>query len=157
MKSIFTILFLFTFSKSFSQYTAYWSTGNKEIGVVSYEIQQTSDTTKKWNTLATILPIKKDSVNEYNYGLSDLPYYYRVQANMLKNNKFFTKTIKVSSGTLPVNIINISIKNKVMQWTTQNESNISYYVIEETKDGVNYVETIRVQPKGNSTYKVNLK
>ena len=156
MKSIFTILFLFTFSKSFSQYTAYWTTGDKEIGVVSYEVQQATDTTKGWHTLATIQPIKKDT-NLYNYGLPDLPYFYRVKANMLKNNKFFTKILQVQSGTLPVNIINISIKNKVMQWTTENESNISYYVIEETKDGVNYVETIRVQPKGNSTYKVNLK
>ena len=58
---------------------------------------------------------------------------------------------------MPVNIINVYTQNGFLNWTSGNENNLDYYSIEESVDGVHFIETERVIPKGNSTYKINLK
>lgn len=49
-------------------------------------------------------------------------------------------------------ITNVFIQDSYLTWTTTNEDNVQYFIIEEG-DGQNFIEINRIVPKGASVYK----
>lgn len=153
MRKVFLILFLIPFNTFAQNDSLVWTTNN-ELGVISFAVQQSLDTAN-WNTLAQVSPRRKDT-NIYSFSLPVNNSYYRVVANMLGGIKYRTKPDLLTS-VLPVELSNISVFGKILRFTSNNENNLKSYIIYESIDGINWEQTVIVQPKGNSDYKVQLK
>lgn len=152
MKILTTILFSLV-AFNLNAQSVHWVTSD-ETFVQNYILQSATDTNLIWRNVEMVSPLKKDK-NEYAIAITDKNIYYRVDAQMPKSHFYSTKIFVGSS--LGVDVTNMQISNKVFSWTSQNESNLKYYSMEESVDGINFVETGRIYPKGNSDYKFNLK
>ena len=60
---------------------------------------------------------------------------------------------------LPIELISFyanCVNNSVfLKWTTASETNNDYFTIEQSEDGVNYLEKAKVNGAGNSTHTIN--
>jgi len=70
----------------------------------------------------------------------------------------FGGTAQLDCGVLPLSIIDFSIKcnnyNKLLKWTTQNENNIDYFIVEGSLNGKDFEEIKKVYTIGNSNFKI---
>ena len=59
-----------------------------------------------------------------------------------------------ASGVVPVNLKNFEVtssgKTVVANWQTATEQNLSYFSLQKSSDGKKYVETVRIDARGNS-------
>jgi len=140
VRIIITILFLFISANIFSQYVAHWTPTGQRLD----SVQQSIDSIN-FKTIAIV----KGGVDTCK--VPGPTYYYRLKSGSVISNKVLVYE------AMPVNIINVYTQNGFLNWTSGNENNLDYYSIEESVDGVHFIETERVIPKGNSTYKINLK
>ncbi|HXU28546.1 MAG TPA: hypothetical protein VN698_15045 [Bacteroidia bacterium] len=144
------ILLLFNF-KSYGQDYLVFKTNN-EVGVVSYNVQQSADK-NTWVNISTIQPLKKDS-NTYTYPLS-VADNYRIAANM-KSNIYYTAILyyapqSPNSVTISKTKISTSWWTDKLTWTTTNENNVAYYLIEYTS-GASWKQLVNIVDKGNGNY-----
>lgn len=154
MKNITTIILLFTTTFSRAQF-ANWVTKPDELGVVNYIIQSSSDSTAGWKDIATFKPQRLKDTNFYSFPIPLTNIYYRVAADMGKN--FYYTSARLAMMPLSVQITNLSIQNNIFRWTSSNESNILYYIIEQSRDGVNWIQEQIVYPQGDGDYKITVK
>lgn len=147
------IIILLNF-KSYGQDSLIFKT-NSEIGVVSYAVQQ-SNNQNNWVNVSTIQPQKKDS-NIYSYPVT-VPDYYRISAN-LGIGIYYTGILYYTPQNVPVkNSVTVS-NTKVstswwtdkLSWTTKNETNVAYYLIEYTS-GASWNKLAAIVAKGNGNY-----
>ncbi len=134
MKKIIAILLLF--GSANAQDIAKWTPTGAKIDSVQ---QKTAG--GKWVTIQTVF-------GGINTAIIPGPvYYYRVKGS----NGITTNSVLVYKLT-PILMSNFSIVNHVLSWRSQNETNILYYSIQESSDGVNFRETERVPAKGGGIY-----
>lgn len=144
MRLIFTILSFFILQNLFAQDSAMWNSGGHTL----YQLQKSYDGVN-WVTIGTIK--SKLSDNSFTYQSANLSGgYFRVKADNV-----ISDTILIATVT-PVKIINVSLQNGVLSWTSENEDNLDYYSISESMDGIHFTEIKRVKAIGNQTYKVVL-
>lgn len=148
MKIIITILFSFLFLQSFSQDSIQIEINYQE-GIRGYQLQYSKDTSVVESSQDFSLPTT-DGI--YQQPVNIYAGFYRI--HVLGVNQY--TEWKIVASTLPVEVTNVTVKNGVITWTSHNED-LKYYSIEESVDGINFVETGRVQPKGDSEYKFILK
>jgi hypothetical protein len=149
---VLVFIFLFLSSKIFAQSDSLiWKTNN-ELGVVSYNVQQSSNQAN-WINISNVRPLKKDS-NTYSYQVS-VPNYYRISANMA-NNIYYTGILYYTpqvqnSVTVSNQKVSTSWWSDKLTWVTTKESNVTYYLIEYSS-GTNWVTLTKIVDKGNSSY-----
>lgn len=138
-------------------YSIFWNT-NSEIGVRNYEVQISQDTVN-WTVLSTVIPTLNPDSNNYSLPLSFvLNSWVRINANMLQGN-YYTKPIfvVVDSAANNPSIINPvyfrGAYTDILSWNTLNEKNaVNYYLIEKSKDSINFNSTKQITAKGDSKY-----
>ena len=147
---IILIILLFNI-KSYGQDSLVWKTNN-ELGVVSYNVQQSSNQAN-WINLSTVNPLKKNS-NTYYY-LVSVPNYYRISANMV-NNIYYTGILYYTppvqnSVTISNQKVSSSFWVDKIQWTTSKEVNVNYYLIEYSS-GNSWIKLAAIVAKGSGSY-----
>lgn len=156
MKVILAIFF-FTAIKSYAQKYDITLVTNSEVGVSTMQIQKSTDN-RNWQPYYQVISSNPKDTNYYNIPLPVTPnIFYRADALMINNKHFYSRPI-LYPVVLSTNLINIANLNKSLTFTSTNEVvNLVYYSIEESVDGVNFVEVTKVYKKGISNYKVKLK
>ena len=160
MKEIMVFYFISLSINSLCQDTLQFKTIPLEPGAVSYIVQSTPDTLTTWSDNIVITPQRSKDTNVYNYVLSNPNLYYRVVSNMV-SNKYFTAPLLYTASVLPIYLTNISLKSfstyLILKFTSNNESNLSYYDIEQSVDGgKTFQSAVQVSPKGNSDYSITI-
>ena len=145
MKYLFTILVFISTNLFAQNYIAQWTSSAHDV----YEVQQSVDS-KNWLTIGSVPGLMEEST--YQYVVPGAGYFYRIKAGNVKSNSIYLEPI-----ILPVRIIDVFIKNTTLTWTVGEESNVDYYLIESSTDGINFKEIKRVAANGSSTYKTSLK
>lgn len=156
MRLILTILLLTFLQTTFAR-VIQWKTKN-ESAVVNYEVQTSVDTLN-WNTIDTIMPLRKDS-NFYSYDVNlTQTIYVRVKANMLIGF-YKTESALLVSDIQPVNIINATTSNNIfsdnLTWTTVHEESVASYSLEKSTDnGLTFSQFQQPKAKGAGDYKAS--
>lgn len=144
------ILLIFFSGRVYSQaYIAHWVTLH-ESNVKLYTIDYSRDN-KNWTTLQSFPAINRGDTNRYQYTLPGHSYYYRLIVTDKQDNLFYIEPIFVTTVLL-INITNLKVTSKEISWTSNDESRTIYYIIEESIDGIHFVQTALIPVKGNSNY-----
>src|SRR6185312_11160332 len=149
-------LILFFSSKVFAQSDSIgFKTIAFEPGVTSYQIQSATDTNKTWSTITTIQPQKNKDSNIYAYPITTANIYYRIKAQMVGNIYYspamFYAPQSPNSATISKTKISTSWWTDKLTWTTNNESNVAYYLIEYTS-GASWRQLANIISKGDGNY-----
>lgn len=145
MKYVFAILIFFSSNLFAQEYIAEWTSSLHDY----YEVQQSSDNVN-WTTVGKVTGV--DVETTYQYMVPGAGYFYRIKSGNVQSSSIYLEPI-----ILAVRIIDIYIRNNMLTWTVGEESNVDYYLIESSIDGVNFKEVKRVAANGSNTYKTSLK
>ena len=141
MKKLIAILTILVYARGCAQIA--WADSS---GVPFYTVWQSKDKII-WTNIATV---KYNSSNHYCYNCP-ANYFYLVKGGNVTSNTVLT------TNPLPVKLSNISVQNRVLKFTSNNEDNLQSYILYESIDGINFVEAGRIPARGNSNYEIQLK
>jgi hypothetical protein len=120
--------------------TAAWTTGD-ESSVMNYEVQ---DSVTKWVAYAEV----PKGQSSYTFLLPSFSAWWRIRAVGVSD--FYTDSIYVSVDN--VSITYPTFHTTSLTWITSNEINVSYYLIQKTRNGIT-TQVTKYPAKGSGNYK----
>ena len=103
------------------------------------------------------IPLTADSVvNVYDFMLNHVPPAHLLENWVVKVTDVWGYTAEGTFAILPVEFIDFEVENEQdkqvnISWTTGSEINNDYFIIEKSKDAINYEEVTKIVSAGNST------
>ncbi|MEA3447445.1 MAG: T9SS type A sorting domain-containing protein, partial [Bacteroidota bacterium] len=128
----------------------YWVLTDNDITSPNYNVSYTYDNTDINGTETTLLPYKYASSAWTNGGLLN------VNSNTLSWNNItsFSDFTGLGSTPLPIELLSFTAKctgdNITINWTTANETNNDYFILEKSRDMTDFVEIARIEGQGFS-------
>lgn len=123
--------------------------GTTPVNATNYKLLYRSGTSGTWSEVATGSSISGSKIifSSYNFNNNSDDGYYTIG------------TMNYSVSPLPIELIDFSAivsGEKVdINWTTATEINNDYFIIEKSKDGINFETLTKVDAAGNSTSIIN--
>jgi hypothetical protein len=156
------LIILFYSSNIFAQDSLGFKTVAYDVGVKNYQVQSAADTTKQWNTIATIQPKALPISNTYTSPISVVNIYYRAAATMINGYVYYTKAILyIPSSQNSATIVNA--KNSKSWFTDHltfsviNPMNVQFYLIEKsTNNGKAWAVQTKINPNISNSYSYNV-
>lgn len=134
-------------------------TVSKDVGVISYIIQDSSST--QWSNYITIQPKKLIDSNVYVYILPK-GKYFRVLSNMLNYSTFISSTFILPNDLNSIDLTNTSISKGLfkdnLSFTVVASNNIDRYIIQKSTDkkGTRWTTISTITSTGLNQYTVDI-
>jgi len=150
VKNLFVILFFS--SNIFAQSDSIVFTAS-DIGVKIYQTESALDTNKTWTVINNIQPKGLPDSSKYGSPISVANIFYRAAATMINGYVYYTPAIYYGLNSVTITNVKKSTSwwTDKLYWTTSNEVNVNYYLIEYASWS-SWIKLVAVAAKGSSNY-----
>lgn len=146
MKQTLTIkLILLSFAAFCQTDTMTWHSSGDENSITKYEVQKATDTGGVWVTVKTF----EKGKDSYVYLFTRENVFWHILAT---GKQTFVTRPMIWLSQNRVSVTSAVKSSSALTWSTKDEKNVSYYLIEKTLDNKKYSTTTKISALGDRKY-----